>query len=216
MISREAASGAGFREITPTRFHGGMPTLVGPAVPLDVWRGDGQPTLVTGDLRVRPWGAGDAETIVRAYGDPAIQRWHVQSVTATEAERWIDDRLRRWSAGTGADWAVVADDGAVLGRIGLRQVDLFEGEAEVAYWVLPEARGRAVAPRSLTALTEWAFATGLHRIALRHSVRNEASCRVADHAGFELEGTMRRAGRHADGDHDMHLHSRIADAAPTS
>lgn len=186
-----------------------MPTLVGPAVTLESWQRHGQPTLAADGLELRPWAAGDVDAVVRAYSDPAIQRWHVQRKTPDEARHWIDDWPRRFAAGTGADWATT-ENGAVVGRIGLRSVDLFEGEAEIAYWVLPEARGRQVAPRALVALTAWLFdATGVHRVAVRHSTRNEASCRVAERAGYAFEGTMRRAGRHADGDHDMHLHAAL-------
>ncbi|MFC7614839.1 GNAT family N-acetyltransferase [Actinokineospora soli] len=49
----------------------------------------------------------------------------------------------------------------------------------------------------------------LHRLYLDHSTANTASCRVATKAGFTPEGTLRGAGLHADGWHDMHLHSRL-------
>lgn len=189
-----------------------MPTLTTAAVDLADWRGTGQPTVTGDGVRLRPWAPTDVEVLVRAYADPGIQRWHVQTMTSDEAARWIARWPARWQAGTGADWTVAdADDDAVLGRIGFRTIDLHEGEAEVSYWVLPEARGRRVAGRALGALLPWAFGVGLHRIALRHSVDNDASCRVAERAGFALEGTMRQAGRHADGAHDMHLHARVRD-----
>ena len=54
---------------------------------------------------------------------------------------------------------------------------------------------------------------GLHRIELLHSTGNAASCRVAEKAGYVLEGTKRRQGLHADGWHDMHLHARLRDDA---
>lgn len=188
-----------------------MGNLVDPAVTLDRWRGTGQPTLAGDAVTLRPWEADDVDTVVRAYADPAIQRWHVQDRSPTEAEQWIAGWPGRWAAGTGADWAVADDTGAVVGRIGFNHVDLFEGDAAVAYWVLPEARGRHIAPRALTALARWAFDdVSLVRLALRHSVHNRASCRVAERSGFGLEGTQLRAGRHADGTHDMHLHARVA------
>ena len=187
-----------------------MVVLVDAAVTLDRWRVTGQPTLNSDGVTLRPWEAGDVDAVVRAYADPTIQRWHVQVQSPVEAARWISSWPARWDAGTGADWAVTDEAGDVAGRIGFRQIDLFEGEAEVAYWVLPEARGRRIAPRALTALTRWAFEdAGLLRIALRHSVDNQPSCRVAEQAGFAYEGTMIRAGRHADGPHDMHLHALV-------
>jgi RimJ/RimL family protein N-acetyltransferase len=67
-----------------------------------------------------------------------------------------------------------------------------------------------VATAAVGAVSEWAFGLGLHRLQLRHSVRNPASCRVAAKTGYALEGVLRSALRHADGWHDMHLHARLA------
>ncbi|GAA2886547.1 acetyltransferase [Actinoplanes cyaneus] len=102
-------------------------------------------------------------------------------------------------------------DGTVAGQVGLRRVDLGEGLAAISYWVLPEFRGRRIAPRALAALTSWAFGQlGLHRLELSHSTANQASCRVAEQAGYRVEGVKRSEARHADGWHDMHLHARLA------
>ncbi len=70
-----------------------------------------------------------------------------------------------------AQWAVAdAGSGDVLGRVALRWMDLAHGLAEAAYWVLPHARGRGVAPRSLAAMTRWALdEAGFHRLELAHS-----------------------------------------------
>jgi RimJ/RimL family protein N-acetyltransferase len=66
------------------------------------------------------------------------------------------------------------------------------------------------AARALAALISWSFHdAGLHRVWLRHSTANPASCRVAHRAGLTVEGTNRGAARHADGWHDMHLHARL-------
>jgi RimJ/RimL family protein N-acetyltransferase len=63
----------------------------------------------------------------------------------------------------------------------------------------------------------WAFdVLELHRVELVHSVRNGPSCRIAERAGFELEGTMRGQMRHVDGWHDVHLHARLHGDPPTS
>ena len=134
-------------------------------------------------------------------------------MSEAEAAEWVTERAGRWERERGAEWAV-ADQDAVLGRVAFGSLDLSDGSAEAAYWVLPAARGRGVAPRALRAVTAWMFAhVGLHRITLLHSTRNDASCRVAHKAGFALEGTLRRQTLHADGWHDMHLHARLCDDA---
>jgi RimJ/RimL family protein N-acetyltransferase len=185
-----------------------LPVAVGPGS----LSGQAQPTIPAGEgLRLRPFRDGDVDLLVSAYADPAIQRWHRRSLSRDEALEWVRGRAQaRWARETGAEWAVVEDSGRVVGRVGLPVLHLDEGLAEVGYWVLPEGRGRGVAGRALTAMTEWLFALGLHRVELMHSVHNEPSCRVAHKNGFELEGTRRSALLHRDGWHDMHLHARLA------
>jgi len=171
-----------------------------------------QPEIGAEGVLLRPWQPADRPAVVAAYADPDIQRWHCRSMTDDEARDWIAHWPGRWHSETGAGWAVL-DAGRVVGQISLRRLFLADGLAEVSYWMLPEARGRRIAPRALTALTAWSFTTlGLHRVELAHSTANVASCRVARHAGFTAEGTKRSEARHADGWHDMHLHARIASA----
>ncbi|MEU6776586.1 GNAT family N-acetyltransferase [Streptomyces sp. NPDC046759] len=189
-----------------------MVSLVPRAVAPGTLAGLPQPVLHAGDLTIRPWGESDAADVVKAFRDPAIRHWHIFSVeTVHEAREWIATRQRIWRSETGANWAVTRrHDAELIGRVGLRTANLRTGEAEVTYWVLPEARGRGIATAALRELTRWAFEDiGLHRLALAHSTANEASCRVAQKAGFRFEGTQRSKVLHSDGWHDMHMHARI-------
>ncbi|MFF4776673.1 GNAT family N-acetyltransferase [Microtetraspora fusca] len=186
-----------------------MPSLIEPSLPPGRMASLAQPEIAVGGVLLRPWRRSDRAAVVTGYADPAIQRWHCRSMTDDEARDWIDAWPDRWRQETGAGWAVVDTD-EVVGQISLRRLDFAHGLAEVSYWVLPAARGRRIAPRALTALTAWSFATlGLHRVELHHSTANAASCRVAHHAGFAAEGTKRREVRHLDGWHDMHIHARL-------
>jgi len=188
-----------------------VPSLAEPVIVGGRLRALEQPTLDAGGLLVRPWQLGDVPALLNAYQDPAIQHWHVRSMTdAAEASAWIESWPRRWEDETGADWAVTAA-AELVGRIGLKRLDLWDGIGELAYWVVPSARGRAVAARAVEAVRGWAFQVlGLHRLELIHAVENRASCRVAEKAGFPAEGTLRKQGQHTDGWHDMHLHGRVA------
>jgi ribosomal-protein-alanine N-acetyltransferase len=105
-----------------------------------------------------------------------------------------------------------ADTGEAVGQVGLRTVFLEGAQAQVSYWVLPEARRQQLAVRATIAMSEWAVTDlGLQRLSLHHSVRNDASCAVAIAAGFALEGTLRRHMLHGDGWHDFHLHAWVVD-----
>ncbi|WP_433612040.1 GNAT family N-acetyltransferase [Dactylosporangium sp. CA-139114] len=169
-----------------------------------------QPTLTAEGLTLRPWRLADQPVVLAAYADPAIQRWHCRAMDEDEAAAWVAAWPERWSTETRAGWAVTTDGDEVAGQISLRSLQLVDGQAEVSYWVLPAFRGRRIAPRALGALAGWAFGTlGLHRLEVRHSVENTASCRVATAAGFAAEGVQRKALRHLDGWHDMHVHARL-------
>ncbi|MCL3861692.1 GNAT family N-acetyltransferase [Actinotalea sp. K2] len=188
-----------------------MPILTTPALPVGSLARRDQPVLDAGAAVLRPWAPTDAAAVVAAYADPSIQQWHARTLSLPEAQAWIADWPDRWSHESGAGWAV-EDGGRVAGQVSLRRVHLHEACVELSYWVLPPARGRGLATASLTAVTQWAFALGVHRAELDHSTRNHASCRVATKAGFHVEGTALARGLHADGWHDMHLHARLSTA----
>lgn len=186
-----------------------MPLLVSPPVPAGSWGRRAQPVLWGPGLVLRAWEPRDAAFLVTAYADPEIQRWHVRSLTHIEAEEWIAARGIGWRGERCADWAVEVD-GEPAGRVGFTTLNLGEGRGEVSYWVAPERRRRGVAVRAVTTLCEWALgAGGLHRVDLLHSVANTASCRVAERAGFAVEGTAVSSVWHQDGWHDMHVHARL-------
>jgi RimJ/RimL family protein N-acetyltransferase len=189
-----------------------------PAISAGTLADTAQPVLsAVGGLLLRPWEATDAAVFVGAYRDSEIQRWHTrQPMSEDQVREWFDQYRRDWARERGAHWAVTGSRGEVLGRIAMRGLDLDDGVAACAYWVLPAARGKGVASRALSALSVWALdETGFHRLELDHSTRNTASCRVAVKSGFLLEGTKRSAAVHVDGRHDMHLHARIRGDEPS-
>lgn len=189
-----------------------MPYLVESVIAAGTWGSAPQPVIPAGCLRLRPWVPTDADVLVEAYADPAIQQWHARSMTVPEAQEWIERKTRTWADETAADWALEAGD-RVVGRVGFRWLALGDGCAEIAYWTHPRARGEGHARGAVRALTQWAVGVGLHRIELRHAVANTASCRVAEACGYRHEGTAISAMLHGDGWHDMHVHGFVAPPA---
>ncbi len=159
---------------------------------------------------LRPWRRADVPAVISAFTDPEITHWHVLRIdTPAAAEAWLAQWSDRWSAAEAAAWAITSDNTAV-GQIGLRNIDLVNATVSLSYWMLPTARGQGLAPRAIATLARWCFALGFQRIALQHSTRNHASCRVAEKAGYLLEGTLRNAWQLADGRHDVHVHARTS------
>jgi RimJ/RimL family protein N-acetyltransferase len=188
-----------------------VPQLVQPAVAPGSLARLPQPVLKLDGFVLRPWRSSDAPAVAAAYCEPSIQQWHARSMTEDEARLWMGSWPGRWDQESGGGWAMASASG-LLGQISLRRLSLADGLGEVSYWVVPAARGQRVATRALGALSAWVFGQlGLHRVELAHSTMNPASCRVAQNAGYRLEGIKRREALHADGWHDMHLHARLID-----
>lgn len=153
-----------------------------------------EPSIRVNDSTVlRPWQLGDADALIRAFEDPAIQRWHTRRLDSVDEAHVL---IANWSAGWADErechWALVSDDG-------------------FAYWMIPAARGRGLCADAVVALSDWAFRdAGFHRVEIEHSTANPASCQIARKAGFTVEGVRRGAAQHTDGWHDMCLHGRLA------
>ncbi|WP_414170846.1 GNAT family N-acetyltransferase [Streptoverticillium reticulum] len=86
-------------------------------------------------------------------------------------------------AGVGAFYVLVAEDGSVLGRFNL--YDIQDGTAELGYRVAQHVAGRGVATASVRELCRLAAARhGLHTLRAATSHDNAASRRVLAKAGF--------------------------------
>jgi len=179
--------------------------------------------LSAGRLYLRPVEPADEPDVAAALRDPAVIRWNAGNsvALAPEAERaalWLRIREQGWAYGIAAHFAVAdATTGALLGTVGVRDINRAPEQAIASYWTAPEARGQGVAPQALDVVCRWAFAPvesgglGLHRVALDHALENPGSCRVAEKAGFRFEGTMRGSFLAFDGErHDSHLHARLS------
>ncbi|WP_406008330.1 GNAT family N-acetyltransferase [Streptomyces sp. NBC_00637] len=171
-------------------------------------------------LTLRPWdpeSATDVDAWLRGHTDPGFRRWNTPLRTITDtagARASLAARAADTTAGSSRTFCVTdTADGTVLGQISVNMIDRVLSFARVGYWVLPEARGRHVATRSLLLASHWAFTdVGLHRLELGHALGHDASCRIAERCGFRYEGTLRGAmweeGRR-DAFRDVHLHGRL-------
>ncbi|MYS91757.1 MULTISPECIES: GNAT family N-acetyltransferase [Streptomyces] len=179
------------------------------------------PAASTPVLTLRSWTAEDAARLVELHRDPALRRWlrtHLDD--EADAARWLAEQRRAWEAGTRFAFAVEQPgapglEGPLVGHVVLTRRTPDAATAEIGYWTAAHARGLGVAPRSLRALTEWAFRTlapdGLTRLELRHQVDNTASCRVAEKSGYPLSGLLPAAP--PAWPRTGHLHARQAPSA---
>jgi len=165
---------------------------------------------------LRAWHRADVPALVAAITDPETARTlpHIPNpYTPADAEEWIAST--RVDQAAGKTLAVVIEvDGALAGAIDLR-IDTFDGStAETGYWVAAPVRGRGVASTAARVLTDFGFDDiGLRRVELNAALNNPASRRVAEKAGFELEGVRRSWRAVAGVPTDFALYARLAGSA---
>jgi RimJ/RimL family protein N-acetyltransferase len=117
--------------------------------------------------------------------------------TDDEAEKFVYGFAPTvWQLGIEAVFAVADAEDAYAGSMSMR----LPGDAmttpigDVGYLIGPWARGRGYAPAALRAMCDWAFTElDLTRIEWCAYVGNDASRRVAERAGFTVEGLARAA-----------------------
>jgi RimJ/RimL family protein N-acetyltransferase len=145
-------------------------------------------TISGGGLVLRAFADSDIPRLAELFADPDVTRWNPGPTTIEEVRAWVQ-RRNDWDAGDHFSWAVSDADGTLLGSVSLYHIDPEQRKAEIGYQTAPWARRRGVAV--------WAV--------------NEASCRVALRAGFQLEGLLRQGYRYGDGTyHDEHVHGLLA------
>ena len=142
-------------------------------------------------LVVRPWRVSD---VARVHD--VLRHWDrfrflalPDPYTAESAHEFVTGAgVAGRATGTGVDGAVVeSDSDRVVGSASLRLV----GEADIGYWIAPDARGRGYGAEVAGLLAAFAFAREIPRVALHCDVLNLASARTALTAGFGFEGYRR-------------------------
>lgn len=176
--------------------------------------------LTDGVVTLRRWELGDVPALVTAIdGDPEITNFLElipQPYRDAEARAWIEAAAAMWRDETGSPFAVVAAE-EVVGGAGITWLDREESVGDVGYWIQRDARRRGYTTRAVLLLARWAFDLGCERLQIRADTENDASLRVAERAGFTLEGVMRsirfnpRLGRRM----NFALYSLLPDELPS-
>ncbi|WP_162795455.1 GNAT family N-acetyltransferase [Nonomuraea lactucae] len=174
---------------------------------------DPEVTVITGRLRLRPFGPGD-EARIRSIVEtgatflPPGAPTHVAGVS-----QWLSAGVHELrDSGQGVHLAMADPDGRVVGAVSLFKTSWGAGTTEIGYGVHPLHRGRGFATEAVRGLVDWVFTTtDLRRIDLTANLDNLASLRVAQKAGFTWEGVLREASVEDDGPHDLVLFGMLRD-----
>ena len=172
-----------------------------------------EPPLAGPGFVLRAYRADDVASYAKAVDEPSTARWlnsyasgePAEDLRVVEAERAAGRMLVLTIADAGND--------TYLGMIALIAHEARTGE--LAYLVVPEARGRGLAPRAVHVLGDWAIAElGLERLQLRIDPENQASHTVACRAGYQREGVLRSSFVVRGERRDSVLYSRLPTDPP--
>ncbi len=146
------------------------------------------PVLVGDGFELRPLVLGDASAWKVGEDEEQI-RWFEAPGPAPIVN--VISAIRRWQAGWADDgpvrhWGIWSDD-QLVGGVELRMRD--DGRANLSYLVFPAGRRRGLALRAVWVASTWAFETlAVSAVVAIIDERNVASRRVAEQAGFVLDG----------------------------
>jgi len=144
--------------------------------------------LSDGVVVLRPPGEQDLPAIKRGIADPDVVRWF--GLPEHSAHELLEVNRTRWNRGTGATFSICDQNDACQGHVWVNLADSRRGS--VGYWLLPEARGKGFATRSVQLVSRWALGElGLARLSLFIEPSNGRSKRVAERSGFVEEGVLR-------------------------
>lgn len=106
---------------------------------------------------------------------------------------------------------ILKTTGALVGGSGLHDANWDTRCFEVGYWGHASHAGQGLITEGVAALTDYALdSLNASRVFLTTDERNEASWRLAERAGFELEGVLRNERRNLAGElRNTRVYSRI-------
>lgn len=118
--------------------------------------------------------------------------WCHAGYSMREAVAWVDSRRQLAALGHEYSFAIVGEDGRLLGGCGINQINRIHRFANLGYWVRTSATRRGAATEAVRQVAQFAFDnTDLVRLEIVCAVGNDASQRVAERSGAVREGVLR-------------------------
>jgi RimJ/RimL family protein N-acetyltransferase len=166
--------------------------------------------IETARLQLRATRAGHGQAVHAAVMESLEQLcpWMPWAQPAPAADQTADhcrEAESKWLAREMLDFCFFdREGGELVGKGGLHTIDWEVPKFEIGYWIRSPRSGCGYATEACVAMAAFARdRLGARRIEITSDARNVASRKVAEKAGFELEGVMRNrrrdtAGRLAD------------------
>jgi RimJ/RimL family protein N-acetyltransferase len=173
-----------------------------------------QPRFQTERLLMRPISPSDAAAIqstasLLAIADTMISIPH--PYPHDEAQRFISHQMTASKAGHCHAFVIESRiRNEFFGIIEIRDIEPEHSQAELSFWLTPDAWGDGYMSEALKAIVCFAFESlELNRLYAYHMMRNPGSGRVLQKNGFVREGVLRQRVRKWDVFEDVALWARV-------
>jgi RimJ/RimL family protein N-acetyltransferase len=129
------------------------------------------------------------------------------------ARAWIAQQRREAARGRAVNFAIrTRGTAALIGSVGLRDIDPEHLQAELGFWIGREWWGNGYAQEAAAAVIEFGFdSLNLNRICGHHMDRNPAAGRVLLAVGMQREGLLRQRVRKWGAYEDVVLYAIVRD-----
>ena len=174
-------------------------------------------SATTSRLQLRANRPGGGATINAAVAESYAELrpwmpWAREPLSPQQTEEHCRRMTARWHAREELDFCFFrADDGMLVGKGGLHTIEWEVPKFEIGYWIRTSCARRGFATEATRGLVDYARThLGARRIEITCDERNQASRRVAEKSGFELEGIRRSSRRGPDGElADSCMYARV-------
>lgn len=172
----------------------------------------GTPVIRTRRLLLRRYCASDAQAAFALWSKDVWDE-RLTGFAPHESVRDTQRLIQRWTDAYQSDnvlrWAICTESGWI-GDIAVTRWQPAHHSCELAFSLIFAARRQGYMAEALCAVARYLMETaGFHRVELKIFPENLPSCRLAERAGFRLEGTLRGAFRRTDGSYaDVRLYAR--------
>lgn len=164
---------------------------------------------------LRPWRISDIPDVARCAANPKIaanlRDCFPYPYTEADARDYVTSCIQ---AGESRQLCrAIEVEGRAAGSIGVfLQDDVYRKSAELGYWLAEEFWGRGIMTDAVRRLCDEAFQRfGIVRIYAEPYAYNLGSRRVLEHAGFQLEGVLRKSVFKNGQLYDSCIYARILD-----
>lgn len=138
--------------------------------------------------------------------------WAEPTPSVEDTEKWCRSAASKYLARDQFHYLIfLKSTGDYIGTAGIHRHDWKVPWFEIGYWLRKSQWGNGYTTEAVNALTNMSFNTlGAQRVEIRCDDLNPRSARVAELAGYSLEGVMRKKSRnHRDQLCDTRLYAKV-------